>query len=91
MERHTFGVFGSSDEIGFRKGRYRSVHAAARAEMGELNDQSGRHDFVIFAADFYLDSAGDSQYRDTKSAATGRRKGEMGLTAVRTRQSSFVR
>ena len=46
---------------------------------------------MVFAADFYLDSAGDSQYRDRKSVATGPRKGGMALTAVRTRQSSFVR
>ena len=49
-----FGILGASDEIRFGKGGYGFVHSTTATEVGELGDQGGGDDFMVFAANFDL-------------------------------------
>lgn len=60
-----FGILGAADEVCFGKGGDRFVDSTAATEVGELDDQGGGDDFMVFAANFDL--------RRRESANSGRR------------------
>lgn len=49
-----FGILGAGDEVRFGKGGYGIVHSTTATEVGELDDQGGGDDFMVFAANFDL-------------------------------------
>jgi len=50
----TFCILSSGDQVRFCEGGDAFVGATAAAEVRELEDERGGHDFVVFATVFYL-------------------------------------
>lgn len=80
----TFGILDLCNQAYFCESGDAFVDTAAASKSGNLSDQVGGHDFMVFAPHLYLQESHQLLVRRSPHA-------EDAHTAVRTRQSSAVR